>query len=258
MVKKALQFAQALGNDSTDKRLDILRRIGELGSISEAARSAGVSYKGAWQAIDTLGNLAGMPLLERSVGGAGGGGAQLTAAGRELIAAANQLDAAKAGVLAALAKNGADKNLAQAQLGALGLRTSMRNQLPCRVQSLRKVGAMTRVTLVLQDGTTLHSRITAESAELLALAPELAVFALFKATAVAIAASAPKQTADAARNALGGTVTRASRAAGGGEVSLRLDSGLQVVGFSSANAGLKVKDQAFATLDESAVVIALA
>ena len=43
-----------------DKRIDILRRIGDVGSISEAARRAGVSYKAAWQAIETLNNLSRM------------------------------------------------------------------------------------------------------------------------------------------------------------------------------------------------------
>lgn len=56
-----------------DKRFDILRRIGETGSISEAARTAGVSYKAAWQAIETLSNLAGSPLVEKVVGGSKGG-----------------------------------------------------------------------------------------------------------------------------------------------------------------------------------------
>ena len=77
MNPNALHFAQALGHEATDKRLDILQRIGEVGSISEAARRAGVSYKAAWQAIDILSNLAGTPLVEKVVGGAGGGGAQL-------------------------------------------------------------------------------------------------------------------------------------------------------------------------------------
>ncbi|MEO7106951.1 MAG: LysR family transcriptional regulator, partial [Rhodoferax sp.] len=76
-----LQLAEALGQPSADKRIDILRRIGQVGSISEAARGAGVSYKAAWQAVDTLGNLAGVALLERLVGGSGGGGARLTPAG---------------------------------------------------------------------------------------------------------------------------------------------------------------------------------
>ena len=48
-----------------DKRIDILRQIGQGGSISQAARAVGVSYKAAWQAIDTLTNLAGVPLVLR-------------------------------------------------------------------------------------------------------------------------------------------------------------------------------------------------
>ena len=71
MNSSALHFAQALGHEATDKRLDILKRIGEVGSISEAARSANVSYKAAWQALETLSNLAGAPLVEKAVGGSG-------------------------------------------------------------------------------------------------------------------------------------------------------------------------------------------
>ena len=77
-TKKALHFAQAFGHEATDKRIDILKRIGEVGSISEAARSANVSYKAAWQALETLSNLAGSALVEKAVGGSSGGGARLT------------------------------------------------------------------------------------------------------------------------------------------------------------------------------------
>lgn len=93
----------ALGHEAADKRIDILRRIGDVGSISEAARGAGVSYKAAWQAIDTLSNLAGGALVDSSVGGAGGGGARLTDAGRRLLAAADELAKARRQVLARLA-----------------------------------------------------------------------------------------------------------------------------------------------------------
>ena len=51
-------WQEALGHEATDKRLDILNRIGQVGSISQAARGAGVSYKAAWQAVETLSNLA--------------------------------------------------------------------------------------------------------------------------------------------------------------------------------------------------------
>lgn len=108
MTQASLQLADALGHEVADKRLDILRRIGEQGSISEAARGAGVSYKAAWQAIDTLSNLAGTALLERTVGGAGGGGAHLTDAGRQLLQAADLLNSARAQVLTQLAHKQAD------------------------------------------------------------------------------------------------------------------------------------------------------
>ena len=96
---KSLVSAAALGHGPADKRMEILHLVGRHGSISQAARSAGVSYKAAWQAIHTLTNLAGEPLVDSSVGGAGGGGARLTPAGERLLAAAEQLDSARRGVL---------------------------------------------------------------------------------------------------------------------------------------------------------------
>jgi len=52
---------------SARMRVTSARTPGAAGSISEAARGAGVSYKAAWQAIETLGNLAGQPLQEAGV-----------------------------------------------------------------------------------------------------------------------------------------------------------------------------------------------
>ena len=72
-------------NETIDKRLDILRRVADVGSISEAARGAGVSYKAAWQAIETLSNLAGGPLVEKVVGGRSGGGTRITSRGEEVL-----------------------------------------------------------------------------------------------------------------------------------------------------------------------------
>ncbi|APW43577.1 TOBE domain-containing protein [Rhodoferax saidenbachensis] len=251
MAKKpSLQLAEALGHEIADKRLDILRRIGEVGSISEAARGAGVSYKAAWQAIDTLGNLAGTALLERMVGGSGGGGAQLTPAGQQLLQAAELLNQARQQVLKQITQGQSTPGLA-----ALSLRTSMRNQLPCTVKALRTQGQAIQVEMRLCDGTPLFSRITRESAELLSLHAGQTVLALCKATAVEIFPAGQTATG---RNLLLGRVTRASRARAGGEVALALDCGLQMVGFSGPDSGLQLNHAAQASVDASAVVIALA
>jgi molybdate transport system regulatory protein len=248
--KRDLELAGALGHLPADKRVEILRRVGEVGSISQAARDAGVSYKAAWQALDTLSNLAGAALVQRSVGGAGGGGALLTEAGARLLRAADELAQARAAALARLARGGAASPLA-----ALGLRTSMRNQLPCRVLALRGQAGLVRVELALGDGQSLAARITRESAQLLALRAGQPVLALFKATAVAITAQAGPAPG---RNRLQGRISRASRAAGGGEFALALPAGLQLVGFAEGGSGLRLRGEAVASLDEAAVVIALA
>lgn len=258
MTHPKLQLADALGHEVADKRLEILRRIGEQGSISEAARGAGVSYKAAWQAIDTLSNLAGAALLERTVGGTGGGGARLTAAGKQLLQAADLLNSARLHVLAQMAEATETQTKAHSdspRFAALTLRTSMRNQLPCVVKALKNRGQAVRVELSFPDGTPLFSRITKESAELLGLHPGQEVLALCKATAVRIS-----QTEDRSgdSNFLAGRVKRASRAVAGGEVAIELSSGMQLVGFAGSESGLRAGASAMAQVDESAVVIALA
>src|SRR6218665_475978 len=89
-----LPLSGALGHAHAEKRIDILRQIGVCGSISQAARAVGVSYKAAWQALVTVPNLGG------GAAAGGAGGARLTAAGRELLAAADALALARGAVLA--------------------------------------------------------------------------------------------------------------------------------------------------------------
>lgn len=248
MRKRAtLELAGALGGGSTDKRVEILRRVQAVGSISQAAREAGVSYKAAWQALDTLSNLAGLPLVERAVGGTGGGGAVVTEAGMRLLAAADALARARDEVLAGFGATGPSSGVA-----ALALRTSMRNQLPCSVRAVRTRAGALDVELALAGGGRLLSRITRESVQLLGLARGVEALALCKATAVEILAS--PRTGDL-RNALAGTVVRASRAAAGGECAVELAGGLRVVGFA---AGLRVGQAAVACVDAAAVVVARA
>ncbi|AOG21495.1 TOBE domain-containing protein [Acidovorax sp. RAC01] len=261
-----LSLATALGNALADKRIDILRQIGAGGSISQAARAAGVSYKAAWQAVDTLTNLAGTPLVVRAVGGAGGGGAQLTDAGHQLLAAADAMAQARGAVLSrwqATAHAGP-------ALARLAVRTSMRNQWPCVVQRLEAQGQIVRVYLALEAQvlacggglcnapTALASRITHESAQLLGLQPGVAVQALFKATAVRVARAilSPSVTPDTFNFAA--RAVRVARGMSGDEVSAALDAGVQVVGFAAPGSGLRAGSRVVATVEDSAVVLALA
>lgn len=63
----------------------LLAAIDEHGSISEGARALGVPYRVAWQKVHDMEARLGVRLLETQTGGAEGGGAHLTAAGREHV-----------------------------------------------------------------------------------------------------------------------------------------------------------------------------
>jgi molybdate transport system regulatory protein len=250
-------YTSALGQPSADKRIDILRLIARSGSISQAGRDAGVSYKAAWQAIDTLTNLAGVPLVERVVGGTGGGGAQVTEAGRQLLAAADELDRARAQVLARL-QSGNAPDSSPRTLSRLAIRTSMRNQLPCTVASIEGQGQIVRVTLRLPEGDALLSSVTRESAELLGLVDGLQVLALCKATAVSITRTEAPDVASNTATQLEGRASRVSRGETGDEVAVSIGGGLQLVGFAPPGSGLRTGSRVALRVEASAVVIALA
>lgn len=67
-------------------RIILLERIREFGSITRAARSMEMSYRHAWELVESMNRQAVTPLVETATGGAGGGGAVLTPAGERAIA----------------------------------------------------------------------------------------------------------------------------------------------------------------------------
>jgi len=67
-------------------KADLLAAIEETGSISAAARQMGMSYRRAWLLVHTMNECFAEPLVEAAKGGKTGGGALLTATGREVLA----------------------------------------------------------------------------------------------------------------------------------------------------------------------------
>jgi molybdate transport system regulatory protein len=66
-------------------KIDLLEAIDRTGSISAGARALGLSYRRGWDLVATMNQCFKIPLVERVKGGKGGGGAQLTAAGRKQL-----------------------------------------------------------------------------------------------------------------------------------------------------------------------------
>jgi molybdate transport system regulatory protein len=66
-------------------KVDLLEAIEHTGSISAGARELGLSYRRAWDLVDTMNHCFKHPLVARVKGGKGGGGAQLTDEGRRIM-----------------------------------------------------------------------------------------------------------------------------------------------------------------------------
>jgi molybdate transport system regulatory protein len=68
-------------------RVELLSRIDETGSIYKAAKEMKMSYRQAWQMVQEMNERASNPLVEKKLGGKGGGGAFITDAGKKAISA---------------------------------------------------------------------------------------------------------------------------------------------------------------------------
>lgn len=69
----------------SDYRVRLLRLIEESGSLADAAKAMGLSYRRAWGKVKEIERNLGVKLLESAAGGSGGGGSRLTDEARALV-----------------------------------------------------------------------------------------------------------------------------------------------------------------------------
>ncbi|MGF6721364.1 molybdate transport system regulatory protein [Paraburkholderia sp. GAS41] len=248
---------QTLGGAS---RIALLAAIGETGSITGAAKAVGMSYKAAWDAIDTMNNLAGEPLVARAAGGKGGGGTTLTPRAVRLIDTFHAIEHEHRRFLerAGAAIDGFANDWAL--IGRMGMKTSARNQLYGTVASIRRGAVNDEVSLTLPGGQTIVSVLTHESTETLGLAQGVAAWALIKASWVMLVVEeggAPLKLS--ARNQLRGTVHSVKRGAVNAEVSMTLDGGIVITAVvtneSADTLGLAEGKAAIAVFKASSVIL---
>ncbi|MBM4041759.1 MAG: LysR family transcriptional regulator [Planctomycetes bacterium] len=68
-----------------DGRVQLLEGIRDAGSLTAAAKRLGMPYRTAWKHLSLMERAYGRRLVERTTGGATGGGCRLTPAGRKLL-----------------------------------------------------------------------------------------------------------------------------------------------------------------------------
>ncbi len=80
-------------------KVALLEAIARCGSISAAGRDLGMSYRRAWTLVEDMKGAVGTPVVEATTGGAGGGGAHLTAAGHTVVQQYRAMERAAAATL---------------------------------------------------------------------------------------------------------------------------------------------------------------
>lgn len=249
---------QTLGGQD---RIALLRAVAEQGSITHAAKAVGLSYKGAWDAIEAMNTLAGKPLVERNTGGRGGGSTHLTPHGLRLVERFEQIDAAHQRFMALLDAESIDLGQDFSLLKVLNMKTSARNQFVGAVTAVRAGAVNDEVELTLPGGVRLVAVVTRDSTQALGLRTNMTAIALVTASSVLLATHL-EGTRLSARNQLQGTVSVVTPGAVNAEVVLAIDGGGSIAATvtqgSIQTLGLAAGVRATAFFKASSVILAVA
>lgn len=217
-----------LGKDGqgqlSDKRIALLEKIGECGSITRAAEAAGLSYKGAWDAVEAMNGMFGEPLVATAKGGKGGGGTQLTATGIRIVDVYRALRREQKRFLEAASAGIEDFENIYQLIRRLTVKTSARNQFFGKVSEIKQGPVNVEVELTLPGGDKVYSVITHGGLDNLGLALGDEAWALVKASWIILALPAAAHMLSA-RNRLLGRITRIVPGNVNTEVVLQLAGG---------------------------------
>lgn len=236
------------------RRLLLLKAIDVTGSISQAAKSAGMTYKAAWDAVEAINHLAQEMIVERQHGGFGGGGASLTAKGKQLLDTHERLQAMQAMWMASIADLDAQ---VVPIMRRLRLMTSARNAFYGTVVAIKSSEVEAQVILALQGEDKLSVTITQVSVQRLRLVVGSRVWALIKSTWVVL--MEPQQAINSsADNCLCGRVKNWLDEGMNCEVTLALTGGNTITSVMTSDSARSLAitgDKALCALIDSSHII---
>lgn len=147
-VEGELRLAGALDS----RIIGLLKAIEQTGSLNQAAKKMGLSYKGAWQILERANNSAPQLLVATAIGGSKGGGSCLTEAGQALLALFTDLERQHQQFLEQLNRNLVDNPDMVLLLQRLVIKTSGRNQLFGCITDIRAGQVSAEVSVQLKGG----------------------------------------------------------------------------------------------------------
>lgn len=257
----SIWFGSGNQNWGSQRRMALLRAIDEEGSISAGAKKIDISYKAAWDAVDTMNNLAGEALVERTTGGQRGGGARLTPRARSIVTLYQTLNQAHDRFIAQLASLAEQSAPDLDLIRHLMVQTSARNKLKGVIRNIVPGSAYDKVTIGLGNTAEIIANVSRSSVDELGLHTEQPVLAFIDASAVIIGVSKPDNLLSA-RNQLKGHIERITTDDVSAEVNIRLDAGpvivSQITPDSLQELALQKGTEVYAIFKASAVMLGIA
>ena len=260
-IKALIQLRKGGQSRIGPDRIRVLEVIGEKGSISAAAKVLGLSYKGAWDAVQAMNNLFERPLVIAQPGGKAGGAAAVTPMGQAVVLAYRRVETELAEAIGQLERYLEDGDAPiEKVIRSLSMKTSARNALRGVVASVADGAVNSEVVLRLSDTLEIVAIITKDSVKDLGLAPGREAMAIIKSSFV-ILAKGDEPLRISARNRLVGTVVRHDVGAVNDEVVLELGEGKTITATITRESGKELKfdpgDRAQALIKASHVIMAV-
>jgi molybdate transport system regulatory protein len=241
----------------TNPQIQLLAAIDDCGSISAAAKQAGISYKTAWDRINTMNNMSEQPLVLRAAGGARGGGTTLTSFGRQIVVGFQAMQEEHDAFVAEMDDRlDSVKDVAKF-IQRNRLRSSARNQYRGKVVKILPGAVNSEVELQISKQVSLIALITNDSLEQLLLKQGDEAIALIKSSWVLLSKDIGIKTS--ARNQLQGTIAKIMEGAVNSEVILNLDDHKSICAVITRTSvdelELQEGDQACALCKASSVIL---
>jgi len=240
------------------RMIGLLKAIDQSGSINQAAKQTGLSYKGAWQMIERANNLAPKALITTATGGSKGGGTFLTPAGQSLLHLFTRLELQHRQFLQQLNQSLSDDPDMQMLLKRQVIKTTATNQLFGIITAIQPGAVNTEVLVGLKGGEQIVASLDLTGFKLLELSVGSDVVLLINDPEILVFTD-PGNTPLSARNCLRGTVIRVQYDDVDSEVVINLPSGDSLVAtisqISALALGLSPGISAYAVFKSNAVIL---
>ena len=191
-------------------KIELLELINKSGSISKAAKTMKMSYKAAWDTIDSINKLSKEPLVSVARGGKNGGGTKLTPKGVEFVGIFRQMEKLNQALFNVFNNDleswEHSSSACILNFRSLAMKTSARNQLQGEIIEITTGKVNASVTLKTQNNLVINSVITMSSLEELGLKVGMKCHALIKANWIVVFKQKPSGIS--MKNCIEGEITK--------------------------------------------------